>query len=452
MFSSLKREQKESVGLLSIGTFLEYFDLMLYVHMAVLLNEIFFPKTDPHTASLLAALALCSSLAFRPIGALLFGWIGDRIGRKPTIIITTTMMALSCIVMANLPTYAQIGIAAAWIVTICRIAQGISSMGEIVGARIYLTETIIRPARFPAVAGIEIFGSLGGLAALGVAFLVTSYGMNWRLAFWMGAIIAVVSAFARKRLRETPEFLEAQRKWMKKVVHEENIIADPIGGAAFNATWKEYINKKTLLSYFFISSGQPLSFYLVFFHFIPVLKEFGYSSEDIVKHNFFLAFIPVINDITLAYLSYRIHPLKIQKIRSILGVLLLIALPFLIMAATSPMQLFLIQSLIFTFRLEEAPSIPVFYNHFPVYCRFRSATLLFSLSRAFMTIITSFGMIYLVSYFGSFGIWVITIPIGITFLYSLKHFESLERKMGLYPNLIRSPDFYKRYDDYNNQL
>ncbi|WP_342267402.1 hypothetical protein [Candidatus Tisiphia endosymbiont of Empis tessellata] len=80
--TSLTREQKEVVGLLSIGTFLEYFDLMLYVHMAVLLNELFFPKTDPHTATLLSAAAFCSTYLLRPFGALIFGWIGDNVGRK----------------------------------------------------------------------------------------------------------------------------------------------------------------------------------------------------------------------------------------------------------------------------------------------------------------------------------------------------------------------------------
>ena len=63
---SLTREQKEEVGLLSIGTFLKYFDLMLYVHMSVLLNELFFPKTDPDTASILSAFAFCSTFVFRP--------------------------------------------------------------------------------------------------------------------------------------------------------------------------------------------------------------------------------------------------------------------------------------------------------------------------------------------------------------------------------------------------
>ena len=118
LLSSLNREQKESIGLLQIGTFLEYFDLMLYVHMAVLLNEIFFPQYDPFTTSIVTAATFCSTFVFRPIGALIFGRIGDKFGRKPTIVITTAMMAISCLVMANLPTYAQIGITAAWIITI----------------------------------------------------------------------------------------------------------------------------------------------------------------------------------------------------------------------------------------------------------------------------------------------------------------------------------------------
>ena len=109
---------------------------MLFVHMAVLLNDLFFPKTDPFTASLLAAFAFCSTYLLRPIGALIFGYIGDNIGRKATVIITTLLMAFSCFVMAVLPTYAQIGIAASWLVTICRIVQGMSSMGEFIGAQL----------------------------------------------------------------------------------------------------------------------------------------------------------------------------------------------------------------------------------------------------------------------------------------------------------------------------
>ena len=187
LFSQLKREQKEAIGLLQIGTFLEYFDLMLYVHMAVLLNELFFPKTDPHTAALLSAFAFCSTYVLRPFGALIFGHIGDTMGRKSTVITTTIMMAVSCMMMSLLPTYAQIGISAAWLVTICRVFQGISSMGEIIGAEICVTEITKPPVQYPAVCLISVASSLGAVAALGVPSLIIRMGMSWRIAFMVGA-------------------------------------------------------------------------------------------------------------------------------------------------------------------------------------------------------------------------------------------------------------------------
>ncbi|MCE3230613.1 MAG: transporter [Alphaproteobacteria bacterium] len=437
LFSSLTREQKESIGLLQIGTFLEYFDLYLYVHMAVLLNEIFFPKTDPHTASLLTAVAFCSTYVFRPVGALIFGWIGDHIGRKPTIVITTAMMAISCLVMANLPTYAQIGIAAAWIMMICRIAQGISSMGEVMGAEIYLTETIQRPARYAVTAFLEVAAGLGALLALGIAFYVTSSGLNWRLAFWAGAAIAIVGAFARTRLRETPEFLEMKRQWLKKEIHETNLEADSVlgtdEGAQLNATWKEPVRAKTLVSFFLITCGWPFCMYVAYFYFNPLLKEnFGYSPEDIIRHNFFLAFVSVVTNIFITYLSCRVHPLKINKIRGILGLFLMISLPFLIINSTNPAQLFLIQTFILIFALHDIPSCAVLISHFPLYRRFTFASVLWSLSRALMFAVPSFGLIYLGSYFGHFGLWVIALPTTFAFLYGVSHFKGLERKRNLY--------------------
>ena len=107
---SLSKEEKEAVGLLSIGTFLEYFDVMLYIHMAVLLNELFFPKNDPFITSLLAAFTFCSTYVFRPLGALIFGYIGDTFGRRTTVLLTMFIMSGCCAIMAMLPTHAEIGI------------------------------------------------------------------------------------------------------------------------------------------------------------------------------------------------------------------------------------------------------------------------------------------------------------------------------------------------------
>jgi MHS family proline/betaine transporter-like MFS transporter len=259
ILKSLNREQKEAVGLLQMGTFLEYFDFTLYVHMAVLLNELFFPKTDPHTASLIAAFAFCSTFVFRPFGALIFGYVGDRIGRKTTVIMTTMMMSTSCIVMANLPTYAQVGITAAWIVTICRIIQGLSSMGEIMGAKVYMTEITEPPVQYPAVSFINVAAAAGGVAALGVATLVTTIGFNWRIAFWIGAAIAVVGSVARARLRETPEFIAKLTAHKNKKLAK--IEAKRIGNQSIlssNNMNSERIRKETTLSFFllFIVAGH----------------------------------------------------------------------------------------------------------------------------------------------------------------------------------------------------
>jgi MFS family permease len=441
LFSSLNREQKEAIGLLQIGTFLEYFDLMLYIHMAVILNGLFFPQADPHTEALLTAFAFCSTYVMRPIGALIFGWLGDNIGRKSTIIITTIMMAISCIVMANLPTYAQIGTTAAWVVTLCRMIQGMSSLGEIVGAQIYVTESVSRPKSYPAVAFVSVASTLGAMAALGVATLVTSFLFNWRIAFWIGACIAIIGAVARTRLRETPDFLEMKRQQLKEIMadlsrNEEQ--ENPIGATRQRSSaWKEPIETKTLTSYFLIFCGWPLTFYLAYMYFNPMLKgNFGYSPEDIIKHNFFLSMVMVASSVFWSSLSCRIHPMKILKIRGIFVLSLMVLFPFLIMNFNSHIHLFLLQALILSFPLDSMPAQAIFIYHFPIYRRFTFASLLYALSRVLMYITTSFGLVYLGNYFGSFGLWFITLPITIAYLYGVLHFEGLERKLGIYPNLV----------------
>lgn len=102
-----------------------------------------------------------------------------------------------------------------WLVTACRVIQGMASMGEAVGAELYLSETIQLPTRYMAVSIIVVFGTLGGTAALGLGALVTSYGFNWRLAFFFGAVVAFIGSIARTNLRETTEFVDAKRRIKK---------------------------------------------------------------------------------------------------------------------------------------------------------------------------------------------------------------------------------------------
>lgn len=413
MFGTLHREQKEAIGLLQVGTFLEYFDLMLYVHMAVLLNELFFPKTDPHTASLLAAFAFCSTYVLRPFGALIFGYIGDNIGRKATVVITTMMMALSCIIMANLPTYAQIGITAAWMVTFCRMVQGLSSMGEIMGALIYITEIVKRPLQFQMVSLIALSASIGAMFALAVATFVTHMGLDWRLAFWIGACIAVIGSVARTRLRETPEFLDM--KAQQKNQHQPKKPTSLSTGI-------------DLLAYFSVECSYAFTFYLIFIYFTAPLKKLGLGVNDIILHNFWLSLLAIGYNIITIYLSTKHHPLKIIRYRAYYGILLFSALPLMLMQSQVSWHFFGVQFLLLLYRGGATPADSIFIQRFRVEKRFTLITFNYALSRAFMHIISAFSLVYLTDWLGYSGLWLIAIPISVAFLWAVNHFEQLEQK------------------------
>ncbi|WP_342767350.1 MFS transporter [Candidatus Rickettsia colombianensi] len=156
-----------------------------------------------------------------------------------------------------------VGASAAWIVTICRIVQGMSSMGERVGAELYLTESVGVPKRFPAVAFVGVCASLGLTVALGVTTLVTSYGFNWRIAFWVGAGIALIGSAARTTLRETPDFVDAKRR-IQETIKDSNII--DVAKIKNNPVWQEKVNKKTAIYYFLIQLAQPVWFYFAYIH------------------------------------------------------------------------------------------------------------------------------------------------------------------------------------------
>ncbi len=435
ILKSLTKNQKESILLLQTGTFLEYFDVMIYVHMAVVLNELFFPPTDPKTTALLTSFAFCSTFVFRPIGALLFGYIGDTYGRKPTVIYTTTLMAICCLLMANLPTYAEIGILAAISVTILRIAQGMSSMGEIMGAMIYVTEITKPPIQYPAVTSLSLSANVGAVAALGIATLTTQTGFNWRLVFWFGVIVSIIGIIARTRLRETPIFVDAKRKMQKAIEQASEQSQEKLLETLKETIpiWKEKLNFKSLFSFFSMFCGWPLCFYLVYIYFIPTLKsKCGYSSEDVILHNFVLVVFQLLRSISYTLLSYKIYPLYISKITGFIFLGIVCCIPFILSENPNNYHIFFMQ-LILIFSLMEGPSDAIMIRYFPIFKRFTAVTFGYALAAAVIYIITSFGLVYLTEWFGHYGIWFIAFPVFIFWLKAIYHYEDLEKSSGNYP-------------------
>jgi MFS family permease len=427
----LTREQKEAIGLLSIGTFLEYFDLMLYVHMAVLLNELFFPKTDPFTASLLTAFAFCSTYLLRPFGALIFGYIGDNIGRKATVIITTLLMAFSCFVMAILPTYAQIGIMASWLVTICRIVQGMTSMGEFIGAQLYLTEITKPPIQYPVVSLTSVFSVLGGTAALAVSSLATtsSLDLNWRTAFWFGVVVALIGTVARTTLKETPEFANAQKRIIKGLDNDQK------KELKSSSIWiqESRNDKKTLFLLFALDCAWPVCFYFSYIFCGNILKqEYGFSANEVLYQNFIVSMVQFMGTIILSFISYKIYPPKIVKVKLVIFIIIALASPFLLNTLHSPYTIFCLQCCFLVFACDYTPAMPITYKHISILRRFTYSSLAYAISRSIMSIITSFGLVYLFEYFGYFGILVVLLPIVTLYIISINHFEKLEKAAGNY--------------------
>jgi MHS family proline/betaine transporter-like MFS transporter len=415
------REQKEAVGVLSIGTFLEYFDLKLYIHMAVLLNALFFPPTDPMTASFLAAFAFCSSFIFRPLGGMLFGYIGDKIGRKNTIFITTFLMGASCFGMYLLPEYSKIGIWASIIMLSLRALQGMACLGEYIGAQLYISESIPKPYVYPAIVLVGIGSMLGGTFAIGISkFFIDTTG-NWRHIFLAGSIIAFLGMVFRTRLRESNEFADANKRLGE------------------NQRIERKLNITLLFSYFFMRCLYPFSLYLSFAYAPVLLKKHGYDMSDILSQNLIVTIIDFLLALLFVYMAYKFNPMKILRVLSglyIPGILIMIPL---VQFYQTPQMIFAFQ--IFTMCLcpNTLPAEPIIFKYFPLFKRFRAVSITFALASAIVYAISSFGVEFIVSISNFIGLYVLIIPFSIAYLWGLNNFIKEEIKKGEYK------PFFSRY-------
>jgi MFS family permease len=439
-YRPIGRQEKEATALLSIGTFLEYFDLLLFVHMAIVLDNLFFPETWKNNPYFIA-LTFCSTYFFRPLGALFFGWVGDNIGRKATVIITTMTMAISCLFMAAMPTYAQIGITAAWLVTGCRIIQGITSMGERIGAEIYLMESPLNRFRFPIVALIAAFSTLGGVAALGFANILMSYGekygISWRYAFVGGAVVAFIGIGARIRLRETADFVNFKK--LQKQTLENNNATKEEKEKIFNYpifNYKLPVFHRTKVAFFLIQCAHPLCFYFIYGYCANILKmKFGCSPADIIHNNFIVSLFELTKMlIIMPILSYYIYPLKILKVKLALFFFGFLGASYFLTTATTPNDIFLIQATFSLIAIGSGPAIPIFYSYFPTGERSTAAATIYAIARALTYAITTFGAALLTEHFGYLGLLLLFLPIFSGYLFGLNHFSKLEKDIGLYPD------------------
>ena len=259
----------------SAGTAFEWYDFFIFGSLAPVISKVFFAGLEP-TSALIAALALfAAGFAFRPLGALIFGVVGDKLGRKGAFLVTVSLMGAATFLIGLLPTYAQAGAAGPTSLIILRILQGIALGGEYGGAAIYVAEHAPASKRGASTGWIQSSASFGLLAALLVivatrksigedAFLA----WGWRIPFLVSAVLLAISVWMRAKLAESPEFAR---------IREEGELAHAPLREAFGK-WKSL--KSVLIAFFGIMCAQGAVWYFTFFYMQVFLeKSLGLPAE-----------------------------------------------------------------------------------------------------------------------------------------------------------------------------
>lgn len=197
----------------AVGTTFEWYDFFLFVPLAGVISKVFFAGLDPTSGYVFALLSFAAGFATRPLGALIFGWIGDRVGRKGTFLITITIMGAATVAVGFLPGYGAAGVASPVMFIALRMLQGVALGGEWGGAAIYIAEhaDVRRRGFLTSWIGTSAAFGLGG-ALIAVLAVRTALGetafaaWGWRAPFMLSAILVAVSVWIRLTLHESPVF------------------------------------------------------------------------------------------------------------------------------------------------------------------------------------------------------------------------------------------------------
>ncbi|HNA96263.1 MAG TPA: MFS transporter, partial [Chitinophagaceae bacterium] len=201
----------------SVGTMIEWYDFYIFGMLSTTISTQFFPKDHP-TAALLSTLAIfAAGFIVRPFGALVFGRLGDLVGRKYTFLLTLVLMGGSTFLIGCVPGYESIGIAAPIIVLLLRLLQGLALGGEYGGAATYVAEHAPANKRGFYTSWIQTTATIGLFVALGIILLVKA-GMSdqsfnaewggWRYPFWISILLVGISIYIRMKMQESPLYAE----------------------------------------------------------------------------------------------------------------------------------------------------------------------------------------------------------------------------------------------------
>src|SRR5437868_1331637 len=261
----MTREEKKVIFASSLGTVFEWYDFYLYGALAAIIGKQFFSALDPTAAFIASLMAFAAGFLVRPFGALVFGRLGDMIGRKYTFLVTILIMGMSTFIVGVLPSYASIGAAAPIILVGLRLLQGLALGGEYGGAATYVAEHAPHGKRGAYTSWIQTTATLGLflslLVILGCRTVLGTEAFEawgWRIPFLVSLLLLCVSVWIRLKLNESPLFqtMKAEGKGSKHPLKESF------------AHWDNL--KIVLLALFGLTAGQAVvwytgQFYTLFF-------------------------------------------------------------------------------------------------------------------------------------------------------------------------------------------
>jgi len=231
--SAITNQEKSSLWYViiasSLGTLIEWYDFYLFGSLAIILSEQFFPQSNPTAAFLSTLATFAAGFVVRPFGAIVFGRLGDLVGRKYTFLVTLILMGGSTFAIGLVPGYKTLGVLAPIIIVTLRLLQGLAMGGEYGGAATYVAEHAPASRRGFYTSFIQTTATLGLFVSIGVILAVRKWvgvaefnDWGWRLPFILSAVLVIVSVFIRVRMQESPLFskLKAEGKVSKNPIRE----------------------------------------------------------------------------------------------------------------------------------------------------------------------------------------------------------------------------------------
>lgn len=281
-------EERKVIFASSLGTVFEWYDFYLYGSLAGIIAKQFFSGTDPNTAFIFALLAFAAGFIVRPFGAIVFGRLGDMIGRKYTFLVTIVIMGSSTFIVGLLPSYASIGIAAPIILIILRILQGLALGGEYGGAATYVAEHAPDDKRGAFTAWIQTTATMGLfmslLVILGTRTAVGEEAFaewGWRIPFLLSIFMLAISVWIRLSMAESPAFIK-----MKS--------AGRTSKAPLTEAFGQWRNLKiVILALIGLTAGQAVVWYTgqfyALFYLTQTLKVDGFTANILIAAALLLA-------------------------------------------------------------------------------------------------------------------------------------------------------------------